>query len=63
MAERERLLTLEQVAERLQIKMAFLRKMVFQRRLPVTRVGRLVRVRERELERWIESRTTPAREQ
>lgn len=46
----ERLLTVKEAAHRLACSEAAIRKWVYQRRLPVVKVGRLVRVRPADLE-------------
>jgi excisionase family DNA binding protein len=49
-----RLLTVEEVAERLNVSVRNVRHQIFQRRLAVVKIGRLVRVDERDLEALIE---------
>ena len=44
------LLTVQRAAELLALKPATIRKMIFQRRLPVVRIGRSVRIKESDLE-------------
>lgn len=46
----QRLLTVFQAAEQLALRPATIRKMILQRRLPVVRIGRSVRIREVDLE-------------
>ena len=46
----ERLLTVFQAADALALKPATIRKMIFQRRLPVVRIGRAVRIKEGDVE-------------
>jgi excisionase family DNA binding protein len=58
----DRLLTISEVAERLQIKIPFLRKLIFQRRIPVSRIGRVIRFKPSEIERWLSERSTPERD-
>jgi len=50
----EKLLTVKQAADLLGCSEAGIRKWVYQRRLPVVKVGRLVRVRVTDLEAFIE---------
>ena len=45
----ERLLTVDQVAERWQISPRSIRRMIADGRLPVVRIGRAVRIREKEV--------------
>jgi excisionase family DNA binding protein len=51
----EKLLTVKQAADLLGCSEAGIRKWVYQRRLPVVRVGRLVRVRATDLETFVEA--------
>ncbi len=48
------------VCEMLAITPRHLRELVYQRRIPVTRVGRLLRYDRAEIERWIERNTRRA---
>ena len=52
----EKLLTVKEAAEVLSCSEAGIRKWVYQRRLPVVRVGRLVRVRATDLEAFVQAR-------
>lgn len=49
----EELLSIRDVSELLKIKESTLRAWVFQRRIPVVRLGRLVRFRLSELTKWL----------
>ena len=49
----EELLGINDVSRILKIRESTLRAWVFQRRIPVVRIGRLVRFKRSELERWI----------
>lgn len=51
----EKLLDVKEVSEKLSIKQSTLRAWIFQRRLPVIRIGRLVRIKESALADWIRS--------
>lgn len=54
----ERLLTLEEVCQKLGgVKPWTIRGWVSQRRIPYTKVGRLTRFPERKINEWIESQT------
>ena len=44
------LLSVFQVADRLALKSATIRKLIYQRRLPIVRIGRAVRVKETDVE-------------
>lgn len=56
------LLTVEQAAQRLGVKPATLRSWILRRqKLEVVKVGRLVRISERSIERFIEQNTIPLR--
>lgn len=46
----QRLLTVFQAADALALKPATIRKMILQRRLPVVRIGRAVRIKEGDVE-------------
>lgn len=49
-----RLLTVDDVAERLNVSVRNVRHQIFMRRLPIVKIGRLVRVDERDLEDLID---------
>ena len=42
--------------------MAWMRRAVFQKRIPIVKMGRLVRVRETDLESFIAANLTPAQD-
>ena len=46
----ERLLTVFQAADALALKPATIRKMILQKRIPVVRIGRAVRIKEADVE-------------
>ena len=46
----ERLLTVMQAAESLALRPATIRKMILQKRIPVVRIGRAVRIKEADVE-------------
>lgn len=48
------LLTIEETAERLSVSPRNIRHQIYLRRLPIVKVGRLVRIDERDLEAFIE---------
>lgn len=52
----EQLLTIQQVADYLNVSPRTVRRLVAARRLPVVRFGRMVRFREQDLARKIEAR-------
>lgn len=56
----DRLLTVEQVAERLNVGPRFVRRLIHERRIDVRHVGRLVRIRESAVEAFIEAGAVPA---
>jgi len=56
-----RLLTLAECAERTNTTVRFWRTCVFERRVAVTRLGRLVRISEADLERFLSESREPAR--
>jgi excisionase family DNA binding protein len=55
------LLTLQEAAARLGLKVATLRFWVWQRKIGFVRVGRSVRIREETIERIIEQGSVPAK--
>ncbi len=50
----DRLLTIEEAAERLNVSVRNVREHIYRRRLPIVKIGRLVRIEEAELEAFIE---------
>jgi excisionase family DNA binding protein len=56
----DRLLTVEQVAERLNVGPRFVRRLIHERRIDVRHVGRFVRIRESAVEAFIEAGAVPA---
>lgn len=50
-----RLLTIDETAARLSVSIRNVRHQIYLRRLPIVKIGRLVRVDERDLEAFIES--------
>lgn len=59
----EQLLTIAAVAERTQLSQAFWRRAVSRRLMPAVRIGRAVRLRERDVARFLSDGTPPAREE
>jgi excisionase family DNA binding protein len=55
-AASEELLTVEQVQELLKVGRTFAYSLVRSGELPSYRVGRLLRIRRRDMENWLESR-------
>lgn len=49
----QKLLTVAQVAEQLNVGERFVRRLIFERRVPFTKIGRHVRVDERDIEAFI----------
>jgi excisionase family DNA binding protein len=49
----EALLDIKEIAEKLRVKESTLRAWVFQRRIPIVRIGRLVRFNPSEIEKWL----------
>ncbi len=61
----DRLLTVEEAAERLGTSVRFVRRLVFERRIAYTKLGRHVRIADRDLDAFIaagriEARTVPS---
>lgn len=54
------LMTVEQAADYLNINEAFVRRLIQERRLPFLKVGRLVRLRQTALDRWLAAAEVPA---
>ena len=60
---RSRLLAVEQAAERLGVKPATIRSWILRReKLEVVKVGRLVRITEKSVDRFIDNNTIPPRD-
>jgi len=57
----EKLLTVSQAAERLNVTPSCIRRWVLERRLATVRLGRLVRICESEIQQLIDSGRRPAR--
>jgi excisionase family DNA binding protein len=57
----DRLLTVEQVAERLGTGVRFPRRLIEERRITFVKVGRHVRIPERELEAYVTANTVQPR--
>ena len=59
-----RLLTVEEAAERLNVSVRNIRHQLYLRRIPIVKIGRLVRIEESELEAFIDKgRTKPIPEE
>lgn len=56
----EKLLTLEEAARFTSTGVRFWRRLVFERRIPVVKVGRHVRIAESDLQRFVEDGRRPA---
>ncbi|HUC24136.1 MAG TPA: helix-turn-helix domain-containing protein [Streptosporangiaceae bacterium] len=56
----DRLLTVEQVAERLNVGERFVRRLIHERRIDVRHLGKHVRIRESAVEAFIEAGAVPA---
>ena len=56
------LMTLEQAWEYTNTSLRFMRRLVSEQRIPVTRLGRHVRIQRQALDTWIEQSTKPARD-
>ncbi|MDQ1304328.1 MAG: hypothetical protein QG671_155 [Actinomycetota bacterium] len=54
------LLTLDQAADYLNVTGHFIRRLTHERRLPFLKVGRLVRIRRRDLDDFLEGHLVPA---
>ena len=54
------LLTLDQAADYLNVTGHFVRRLTHERRLPFLKVGRLVRIRRKDLDDFLEVRLVPA---
>jgi excisionase family DNA binding protein len=55
------LLTPAELASELGVGLAFIRKLAYERRLPVVKVGRYVRFNRHDVDQWLEQHTRPAR--
>lgn len=56
-----KLMTTDEVADLLSVKPATIRKWVHLQEIPVVRLGRAVRFRADELEKWIDNKSQKAR--
>lgn len=54
------LMTLEQAGDYTNTSLRFMRRLVSEQRIPVTRLGRHVRIQRQALDAWIEQSTQPA---
>lgn len=54
------LLTIEQAAERLSVSVRNIRHQVYRRKIPIVKVGRLVRIDEADLQDYIDRGRVPA---
>lgn len=54
------LLTLDQAADYLNVTGHFIRRLTHERRMPFLKVGRLVRIRHRDLDDFLEGHMVPA---
>lgn len=54
------LMTLEQAGDYTATSLRFMRRLVSERRIPVTRLGRHVRIQRQALDLWIAESTQPA---
>lgn len=54
------LLTLDQAADYLNVTGHFIRRLTHERRLPFVKVGRLVRIRRKDLEVFLDRQSVPA---
>lgn len=53
----ERLLTVEEVAEQLNVCTSYIYRLTHLKRIPYIRLGKYVRFKPADIDRWIESRT------
>ena len=60
--DNQTLLTTEETAKLLNVKMSWLRSAIFRRAIPYIKVGQLVRFRERDLKAWLEKHTVEMRQ-
>lgn len=54
------LMTIEQLAERLEVPVRFVRRLVAEKRIPYRKVGKLIRFAEQEIAEWLETTRRPA---
>ena len=52
------LLTIQEAAGLLNVKPSKVRSMIFRKEIPFLKLGRLVRIRRQDLEKWLESSVT-----
>ena len=58
-ANRPRLLTIAEVADRLGVQVRHVRRLIAERRIPYIKWGHLVRFDPEELERWLDASRRP----
>lgn len=52
-------LTPQEAAEYLRVDLCFIRRLANERRIPITKVGRYVRINRNELDAWLVANTRP----
>ena len=60
--DNQTLLTTEETAKLLNVKMSWLRSAIFRRAIPYIKVGQLVRFRKQDLKAWLEEHTVEVRQ-
>ncbi len=55
--DNQTLLTTQETAKLLNVKMSWLRSAIFRRAIPYVKVGHLVRFREKDLRAWLQKHT------
>ena len=55
MSSEERLLTPEEQAEKLRVKLSWIYAQTRQKKIPFVKIGKYIRFREREVEAWLRS--------
>ena len=58
----KKLLSVEEVADFLNVKISWIRSAIFRREIPYIKVGNLVRFRECDLQEWLEKNSVSRRE-
>jgi excisionase family DNA binding protein len=54
--ELEKLLTLNEMAEQLNVKQSWLKAMIFRNEIPFIKIGKHIRFSPKEIQKWIEDR-------
>ena len=54
--DQEKLLTLKEIAEQLNVKESWLKAMIFRNEIPYIKIGKHIRFGQSEIQKWVEER-------